>query len=234
MHMLLVDDDFGSRLGIAQTLSTFYPAVSLHEARSLREAIARLVDVPSMDLVLLDLNVEDSRGLLTLRTLKQWCEEHDCNPRIVVVSAAADYHDSIISDAIEGCATGFIAKGSSEVVFRCAIDLTLAGSIYIPERYLADRRKSAGPRPSLADDIPLTHRERQVAALLLKGLSYKQIAKRLAEPGQTMSDKTVRVHVQRMAWKLRVSDEVKCEGLPAKAAVLAVFADQRIRFPQSG
>lgn len=234
MHLLVVDDDFGSRAGMVQTLQAYYPAASLHQACSVREAQERLALQPAMALILLDLNLEDSRGLSTLRTLKQWCEERDFNPRIVVLSAAADYDDSVIPEAIENCATGFIAKGTGEEVFRSAIELTLAGSIYIPERYLNSRRQTKGHASSSAEDIALTSRERQVAALLLKGLSYKQIAKSLAEPGRTMSDNTVRVHVQRMAWKLRVSDDGQTSnGLTAKAAVLTAFADRRLSFPQT-
>ena len=132
------------------------------------------------------------------------------------MSAAADYDESVIAEAIDGCATGFIAKGSSEEVFRSAIELTLAGAIYIPERYLRARR-----RPGHSNDDPaFTPRERQIAGLLIQGLTYKQIAKRLSEPGKPLSDHTVRVHVQRMAWKLRVTDDPEKDNLAAKAAVL--------------
>lgn len=230
MHFLIVDDDFGSRAGMVQTLQAYYPEATLHQARSVHEAQARLDQQPKMKLVLLDLNLDDSRGLATLRTLKQWCEERDLSPRIVVLSAAADYDDSVIPDAIESCATGFIAKGTAEDVFRSAIELTLAGSIYIPERYLSGRRQAAAHHNTVTDDIVLTARERDVAALLLKGLSYKQIARALAEPGHTMSDNTVRVHVQRMAWKLRVADDGQGNALPAKAAVLTAFAERKLRF----
>jgi DNA-binding NarL/FixJ family response regulator len=71
-----------------------------------------------------------------------------------------------------------------------------------------------------------------VAALLIQGLTYKQIARRLAEPGKSMSDHTVRVHVQRMAWKLRVVADAETDNLAAKAAVLTAFADRRLRFPR--
>lgn len=232
MHILVVDDDFGSRAGMVLSLQQAHPEATLHQARSLAEATERLAGQPDMVLVLLDLNVEDSRGLATLQKLKAWCEARDCNPRIVVVSAASDYDDDVIPDAIELCATGFIVKGTSEEVFRSAVALTLAGSIFIPERYMASRRRDAMPRQvAEAADVQLTAREHEVAQELLKGMSYKQIARRLSGPGRPMSDSTVRVHVQRMAWKLRVADEAQAEGLPAKAAVLTAFADGRLRAP---
>ena len=224
MQLLIVDDDFGSRGGMCHSLETVYPAASVHQARSISEAITRLTEHTSMDLVLLDLNLDDSRGLDSLRTMKQWCEANDCNPRIVVVSAAADYDDSIIANAIENCATGFIAKGMSEEVFLLAIKLTLAGQLYIPERYLRPHRTPA------SDKVCVTSRERQVLALLIKGLTYKQIAKALTQPGHPMSDNTVRVHVQRMAWKLNPSASSQGSGLTAKAAVMTAFAQGQLAF----
>ena len=227
MQFLIVDDDFGPRRGMAQTLAELYPGVALHQAGSVARAIAILADVRQIDLVLLDLNVEDSKGIDTLRRVKQWCEDENCNPRIVVISAAADYDDSIVTSAIEHCATGFIAKGCSEEVFHSAVELTLAGSIYIPDLYLRSKRPEGGSRA----EPEFTPREKQVAALLVQGLTYKQIARRLSDPGKSMSDHTVRVHVQRMAWKLRVVADVDNDNLAAKAAVLSAFADRRMRFP---
>lgn len=228
MDVLIVDDDFGARGGLAQTLKDLYPSAEVHEARSVAQAVDALTAEPSMDLVLLDLNVEDSRGIQTLRSLKAWCEQSECNPRIVVVSAAADYDERLIPEAIENCATGFIAKGTSIEIFKSAIDLTLAGAIYIPERYLSSKRRK--PVTPSSDEVNFTSREKQVAALLIQGLTYKQIARRLAEPSRPMSDNTVRVHVQRIAWKLRVNDDVGNDGLAAKAAVITAFAERRLKF----
>ena len=232
MHFLIVDDDVFSRGGMALTLRSVYPGCRVDEVRSVSGAIELLSQHRAIDLVLLDLLVDDSRGLQTLTTLKQWCEEQDCNPRIVIVSGGADYDDSLIPDAIERSATGFITKGIQEEIFRSAIELTLAGSIFIPERYLRARRQALPTkgRPSAENFTP---REQQVASLLIQGLTYKQIAKRLGstdESGRGMSDHTVRVHVQRMAWKLRLADGVQSDGLSAKAAVLTAFAEQRLQF----
>ena len=235
MDFLIVDDDFGSRGGMAQTLKGAYPACRVHEASSIQRAIATLGSNPEVSLVLLDLNVDDSRGIETLKALKRWCEETDCNPPVVVVSGGADYDDSLIPEAIEHCATGFITKGTSEEVFRSAIELTLAGSIFIPERYLRSKRASTS-KPPVQAEVSFTPREKEVAALLVSGLTYKQIARRLEdrEPGRSMSDHTVRVHVQRIAWKLRLNDSSSGESLTARSAVVTAFAEQRLHFGNVG
>lgn len=234
VSFLIVDDDFGSRGGMAVVLKSMFANCVVHETRSVRSATALLQQHPGVALVLLDLNVDDSRGLDTLRTLKAWCETNEVNPRIVVVSAGGDYDETLIPAAIEHCATGFIPKGTTEEIFRSAIELTLAGSIFIPQQYLdarhAAHREAAAPEAGLQ----LTPREQQVAALLVQGLTYKQIARRLQQSsgGRPMSDNTVRVHVQRIAWKLRLTDAEQVEGLSAKSAVLTAFAARRLRFGQ--
>jgi DNA-binding NarL/FixJ family response regulator len=235
MKLLVVDDDFGARGGVAMTLRSLYPEASVHEAESVDAATLSLNEHPDMRLVLLDLNLEHSRGMATLVQVQQWCEASDITPRILVLSAAAEYDETLITQAIDLCATGYIPKGSKFAIFRSALELTLAGSIYIPEQYLrataARRRTDLAAASAASPEAPsFTPREREVAALLVKGLSYKQIARRLAEPGGTMSDHTVRVHVQRIAWKLRVSDAVDGQQMTAKAAVIAAFAERRLRF----
>ena len=148
MQFLIVDDDFGPRRGMVQTLGDFYPEATLHQAASVAGATAVLAEHRQMSLILLDLNVEDSRGIDTLHRMKHWCEANDCDPRIVVMSAAADYDESIVTEAIENCATGFIAKGSSEEVFRSAIEPTLAvdllGALGLHPRALPAEPATAG------------------------------------------------------------------------------------------
>jgi DNA-binding NarL/FixJ family response regulator len=223
MHFLVVDDDLWSRDGMLRTLGEFYPQAMLHQARSVAEATHILEQVPQVELVLLDLNLEDCKGMETLIQVKEWCETHEMTPRIVIVSAAADFDKGVLVEAIDNCATGFITKGTPPAVFKAAVDLTMAGRVYITDRYLSLNRS----KPALAGDpITFTNREKEVAALLLVGRSYKEIARKLARPSIDMSENTVRVHVQRMAWKLKAADEA-LKGLTAKSTVLTAFADDR-------
>ena len=233
MNFLIVDDDFGCRRGMALTLQDAYPESSIFEARSVSSAIAVLRSQESVDLILLDLTLDDSHGLQTLKRLKSWCEENECNPRIVVVSAAADYVEALISQCIEECATGFIEKGTDETRFLLAIAMTLAGGMYVTERYAQGQGSVRSRREAEPDGIALTPRELQVLTLLVKGLTYKQVARRLQQDESSdtsISDNTVRVHVQRMAWKVKSArGDAADEELSAKAAVLTAFARNRFR-----
>lgn len=89
---------------------------------------------------------------------------------------------------------------------------------YVPEGVLrqlnaeGSKTASARERQSL-----LTVREAEVAALLTRGFTYKQIAKHLGQGGKSISEHTVRVHVDRIASKLGVEEN-------AKAGVMAEIA----------
>ena len=56
----------------------------------------------------------------------------------------------------------------------------------------------------------LTPREAEVAALLVQGRTYKQVARELERrAGRSVSEHTVRAHVGNIAWKLGVTAHAK-------------------------
>ncbi len=224
MRSLVVDDDFSSRTGMVHSLRTLYPQADVREACSLADAIAAIERPETIELVLLDLTLPDSRGLSTLRSFNKACLATPCPPRVVVVSASADYDPSVMYQALDEYATGFFAKGMTFGEFRVAIEETLAGRVYMPTKHLPIAR---GARLT---GIRLTHREVDVANLIGRGLSYKRIAQMLSTDAQSMSDSTVRVHTQRIAWKLAVADQ-SFSQIPAKAAVLIAIAAKVIDVP---
>jgi len=164
-----------------------------------------------------------------LQVLKTWADEHAVDARFVVLSGHCE--PDLVRDVVDRLATGFILKATSKSIFQRAISLTLAGGVYIPEIVLrqlvpqartADRGNS-DPRPLL-----LTPRETEVAALLIRGFTYKRIARELEKrDGKPISEHTVRVHVGNIAWKLGVTEN-------AKASVMAEIARRGLVFPASG
>lgn len=246
LKFLVVDDDFGSRRGMALTLEMGYPGSTVLEARSLAMAISTLAAHTNLHLVLLDLTLDDSTGLATLKSLKGWCEVNECQPRIVVVSGAAYWVDFLVEQCIDECATGFIEKGTAEDEFMRAVATTLAGRLYITERYVKEKATSRG-RPvesaesfeSVEIKIPLTHREYQILPHLARGLSYKEVARELRNEdasSQSISDETVRAHVQRIAWKIKVAGGERflsaASGTPpARASVLLAMSKNWFKAP---
>lgn len=226
MRLLVVDDDFTARSGMVQSLRMLHPEADVREACSLADAVAALERQEEIDLVLLDLTLPDSRGLATLRAFNAACLPLAHPPRVIVVSAAADYDPSLMYQALDEYATGFFAKGMTFAEFRTAIEVTLAGQVYMPAKHLPLAGANASGR------VRLTPREADVAGLIGRGRSYKRIAQILSTNAQALSDSTVRVHTQRIAWKLAAADP-SFARFPAKAAVLIAIAAKVINVPST-
>lgn len=218
MKCLVVDDHPLTRDGTIVALQAVSADTQVFEAASLRAVRELLQSIGDLDLILLDLDLEDSKGLATLESLQAWLTEQDIIVRIVVLSGHAE--PELVRAVIETCATGFIVKASARELFQHAIALTLAGGVYIPPLALqAMTSSSGGGAPAGRRDIVFTQREGEIAALLIKGYTYKRLAQELARQhgGSVISDQTVRAHVGNIAWKLGVTENVK-SGVMAEIA----------------
>lgn len=226
-NILVVDDHFALREGLRLTLLSLFPGATVHQAASLAQARQALAADPGIELVLLDLNLADSSGADTLRELKAEAEWLGRQARILVVSAAADYDAQAVAQVIEDCAVGYIPKNASEAVLKQGIDMALAGCVFVPDIYLRQRIREADESAVSQCWQVLSERERQIAELLIQGQTYKQVARRLEGASGPLSDNTIRVHAQRMAWKLRMQlDDPGLEKLPAKAVVMMALGRQ--------
>jgi two-component system nitrate/nitrite response regulator NarL len=228
-HFLVVDDHFALRQGLRITLMDLYPGASVDAVGSLAAALERLAQMPVPDLVLLDLQLPDSSGVDTLRSLTQHWEHSDVPQRPVVVLSATGEHDpSVVVQVVEECAVGYVPKSASEHVLRQAIDMALSGCVFVPDTYLKQRIRETDRERFDACWAILTKREREVADGLVHGQTYKQVARGLQGQAGVLSDHTVRVHAQRIAWKLRLQlDDPNLESLPAKALLMMVLGRYR-------
>lgn len=224
MKFLLLEDEWQIRDATFHTLRSLDSGAEVLEARSLKAALQILDSTTHVDLILLDLNVDDSRGIDTLKHLAAWIDERHLNTRIVVVSGVNDV--DLVAEVIDNYGTGFIIKASSREIFACALAITIAGGVYLPDgpcRELISRNRpwSAAAHPM----IPFTERESEVAAHLIKGKTYKRIALDLKkkQDGDTPTDNTVRAHVANIARKMGLSS-------PAKAGVIAEIARRQLIF----
>ncbi len=232
MKFLIVDDEFLPRGGVAKALLHLRPGAQVFEADSLDAAYPILQAEKPVDLVVLDLNLDRTRGIATLTNLHEWLEAKEFSSRIVVLSGAGEDDPLLVLSVLDQVGTGFIVKGTPEKVFLNALALTLDGGVYIPElvlRAIAAKQKEALGGSPLAPSRPanFTARESEVAALLIQGYTYKKIAIELEKVDKKpISDATVRSHVSNMAWKLGVTDA------PAKAGVMAEIAKRQLKFPR--
>ena len=165
-------------------------------------------------LVVLDYNLPDGNGLDCLKSIKS---KHT-DTKFVMLSAEQDRQ--LMKTALDSGACGFIPKSSSSEVMLGAINLVLAGGIYIPPDLLGI--DSSGTSAVEAKSAPakhnyqLTDRQLDVLKQMTKGLSNKEIATQL-----NMSPSTVKVHVAAVLKEFQVKNRTQAVTLAEQLRILS-------------
>ena len=185
MHVLLIDDHEMFRQGMKFLLSDLNDDLEFTDAANCEEALSALGS-SGVDLALLDLNMPGSRGLTALRQIKQ---EFPAVP-LAVLSGLDD--PSLIRDAIDVGASGFVPKASSSEVLVAALKLILAGGVYLPQAAL--RGFVQGPTPAASEEPErtdlLSERQTDVLMRAIQGNPNKVIAREL-----DIAEGTVKTHL---------------------------------------
>jgi DNA-binding NarL/FixJ family response regulator len=197
MHtrILLIDDHAMFRTGLHMVLNSGIENAEFFEANSLAEALSS--PLATIDIILLDLILKGpagQNGMDGITLLKQkWP-----NTPIVVVTSQDDQESARL--ALTLGAAAFISKAETAEKIIALTKLLLQD----PATVISSTSSNSGERR-------LTPRQHEVLNLLHKGLSNKLIAQQL-----TLSDNTVRRHVQ---------DILEFFGVISRAE--AVFAARR-------
>jgi len=166
------------------------------------EALA-IVQRDCPDLMLLDLRMPGMDGIGVLNALKQM----DHVPRVMVLTSFEKEED--IYRAVRAGAHGYLLKDTSESEMTAAINIVHSGKRYI-SRHIAARLTDRMMRSDL------TARELQILELLAQGSTNKQIAGTLS-----ISENTVRHHVNNIMEKLQVSDRTEAVATALRTGVLS-------------
>jgi len=164
----------------------------------------RLADAhPDADILLLGVEMPDSKGLALLRTLS---ERHPYL-RVVVMSTTVRREDVVQVMGLGAMA--FLPKKSPRLLMLHALRLVMMGGVYVPRSTFdsaadedAESAKAAHPpeRKSVtARELGLTDRQAQVLALIMEGKSNKIICRELG-----LADGTVKIHVAAILRTLNV------------------------------
>jgi DNA-binding NarL/FixJ family response regulator len=147
-------------------------------------------------IAILDLKIGDCSGLSILGAVV------DGGLPTRVVLLAAMIRDAEIYAAVERGAYGILLKDwASDTLIDC-LKAVAAGRRWFPQNLVKGPLERENVRRRWAEDIlrRLTRREREVALLIVDGLSVKQIASQLE-----LSDGTVKLHLHAVFQKLGVS-----------------------------
>lgn len=205
MHVLLVDDHEMFRQGMKFLLSDLNDDLEFTDAGNCEEALSALGD-SDVDLALLDLNMPGSKGLTALRQIKQ---EYPGVP-LAVLSGLDD--PSLIRDAIDVGASGYVPKASSSEVLVAALRLILAGGVYLPQAALAGvshQAESFGGESSRPD--LLSDRQSDVLMRAIQGKPNKVIAREM-----DIAEGTVKTHLSAAFKALGVHNRTEAVFAAAK------------------
>lgn len=204
-RLLIVDDHPLFRLALAQTLRQVVSGSEVLEAGSLAELHGQLAQDTDIDLVLLDLHMPDSHGLMGLASLRA---EH---PGVMVAMISAHDDPHTIRRALAYGASAFIPKRSDVEQLRAALHAVLAGETHVPVELSAAVNASTPSEQDASNAArlaSLTPQQFKVLVRVAEGQLNKQIADELG-----ISLRTVKAHMTALLEKLGVRNRTQASVL---------------------
>jgi NarL family two-component system response regulator LiaR len=199
IRVLVVDDHAVVRSGLAAFLLVSNDLELVGEAASGEEAI-RLCAQVQPDVVVMDLVMPGMDGATAIRAIRQGY------PQVQVIALTSFREEELVQAAVQAGAIGYLLKNVAGVELAEAIRAAYTGrpTLALEAAYALIHTSTHSPTPS----HDLTDREREVLALMVKGLNNSEIAQRLV-----VSRSTVKFHVSNILAKLEVAGRVEAVTL---------------------
>ncbi len=199
IHILIADDHGVLRAGLRALLNA-EPDLEVIAEASDGNDVLRLANELRPDLVLLDISMPGPGGVEVTRRLKEALPEL----RVLILTAHED--ESLLREAVQAGAAGYIIKRAVESELINAIHAVWRGDLYVHPAMTRALLKEmslfpAAPEPSVES---LTPREIEVLRLIAKGYTNGQIAKEL-----NLSVRTVESHRANLMGKLELRSRVE-------------------------
>lgn len=200
-HLLIADDHPLYRIALVQAVRGVVPGARVDEADSLAATRLALQATPGIDLVLLDLHMPDSFGLMGLAALRAEF------PAVAVAMISAHDDPVTIRRALAHGAAGFIPKSVGLAELQAALRAVLACETWMPEamRRTLEEHPAAAEERALALRLgSLTPQQFRVLERIGEGRLNKQIAGELG-----IQERTVKAHVSVIFEKLGVRNRTQ-------------------------
>lgn len=192
------------RAGLRSLLERERDIAVAGEATSGEEAVALTTEVRP-DVVLMDIRLDGLGGLAATRRIL-------ANPDLAKVSVmilTSDESEKDLYGALQSGATGFVLLDAEPAELVRAVRIVAGGGAQLSPwatrrvlEHFAMRPDPPRSYPELFNE--LTARERQIVALVARGLTNGEIAQRLV-----LSPATVKTHVSRSMLKLHARDRAR-------------------------
>jgi DNA-binding NarL/FixJ family response regulator len=214
IRVLLADDQVLVRTGLRTILEDAGGIEVVGEAADGLDAVA-CAEALRPDLVLMDVRMPRLDGIAATRRIRALSGA----PRVLVLTTFD--LDEYVYAGLRAGASGFLLKDTLVDDLVSGIRVVVAGEAVVAPsatRRLVERFVSSSPEPDRAKAQSLsrlTEREREVLALVARGLSNAEIAGALF-----LSEGTVKTHVGRLLSKLGLRDRVQAVVLAYETGVV--------------
>jgi DNA-binding NarL/FixJ family response regulator len=206
MKFLVVDDHPILREGLASLLQQAADGNQVVLASDSAEGLRLAALHADLDLVLLDLAMPGMDGM---RAIAAFGQQRPALP-VVVLSSSEDPED--VHSALSAGALGYVPKSAPAHTLLAALNLVLAGEVYVPPLLLNRPRHAVSPTAGAEGPARLTERQIEVLRLLSAGESNKEIGLKLG-----LSEKTVKAHVTAIFRSLHVVNRTQAASAARKA-----------------
>lgn len=203
-EILILEDLSEARRWLAEIAGAAFPDCVVTEASSMRAGLS-LVAARPFDIALIDLGLPDGSGLEVLRSLRSHHSQAIC----IVTTVMGD--DVSIVAALSAGAQGYLLKEQPQDMLVRQLKQTTQGipalSPSVARRIMEHFQRTG---PSTADN-ELTLREREVLALIGKGMRNSEVAQAL-----DLSEHTVAGYIKNIYRKLDISSRAEASWHAAR------------------
>ncbi|MBB3085412.1 response regulator [Geodermatophilus sabuli] len=216
VRVLLADDQSLVRAGFRLVLERDERIEVVAEAADGASAVA-LTEQHRPDVVVMDIRMPVVDGIEATRRIL--AAGRPDAPRVIMLTTYEQ--DDYIADALRAGASGFMLKDVEPEDLRRAVHVVAAGdallSPTVTRRLLDTFRSRPDERPKQPERLDvLTPREREVVALVGRGLSTTEIGRALF-----MSPATAKTHVNRAMSKLHARDRAQLVVIAHETGLVA-------------
>jgi DNA-binding NarL/FixJ family response regulator len=196
--LLVVEDHPLTRIGVCQLVRSQWPDSRIDEVSTVAEAATRLSD-ETPDIIVMDLNLPDAKGLDGLGCIRQQA------PAVPVLVLSVHAERAYAKRCLQDGARGYLSKERAAEELLAALNAILGGGSYVTRSLAAElggEVQGAGTSDAAPHDR-LSPREYRILLMLGSGQSTGEVAKWLQ-----LSPKTVSTYRARVLRKLALANNV--------------------------